>query len=373
MRSDAADRVALAATFATTARRYWLGVYPLVSRELRHWSSSASAIPSSTLRSDASLALVFKRGHPEGAAAFATLAPAAHRTNLVRALVAWQVAYDYLDLVSERPGAASPANGRRLHEALVAALDPNAEEPSYYAFNPEQDDGGYLQALVATCREASSCLPSFSMVREPARRLARLIVTYQSLSCGAASETDRLADWAQKQAPADASLRWWETAAATGSSLGVLALLAAAADPRTRPHDIAALEETYFPWIGALHSLLDSLVDQAEDQQAAHHNLVSHYASEDENAQRLGLIAHRSRCLASGLPQGRRHLTILIGMASYYLSTSQAALPPVRAATDAVTRALGSLMAPTLLLFRIRQRATPTAPPAETSSMLNSP
>lgn len=346
----------MAATFATAAQRYWLGIYPLVGRELRHWSRRAAAIPDPTLRRDAVIALTAKRGHPEGAAAFATLAPPAHRTSLVRALVAWQVAYDYLDLVSERPGGASPANGRRLHQALVMALDPSAQEPNYYAFNPAQDDGGFLRALIATCREASSALPCFWMVSEPARRLARLIVTYQSLSCGVASETDRLADWAQGQAPVNPALRWWETAAATGSSLSVLALLAAAADPRTQADDIAALEETYFPWIGALHSLLDSLIDQAEDEQAAHHNLVSHYASEGENAQRLGLIAHRSRRLARGLPQGRGHVTILIGMASYYLSAPQAALPPVRCASDAVITALGSLMPPTLLLFRIRQR-----------------
>ena len=55
-------------------------------------------------------------------------------------------------------------------------------------------------------------------------------------------------------------LHWWETGAAIGSQLSVLALIAAAADPATCEGRVRAIERAYFPWIGALSTLLDSVV-----------------------------------------------------------------------------------------------------------------
>ena len=81
---------------------------------------------------------------------------------------------------------------------------------------------------------------------------------FQSLSLGSNGE---LESWARRQTATDNGLEWWETAAAAGSSLGVHALIAAAASPMLDEQDVAAIEAAYFPWIGALHSLLDSLVD----------------------------------------------------------------------------------------------------------------
>ena len=89
--------------FMGAARRYWLSVFPAVSRERRHWQVRANEIPDPVLRRLALDAQHCKRGNVEGAAAFAAFVEPASRPVVVRALVAFQTAYDYADVLSEQP------------------------------------------------------------------------------------------------------------------------------------------------------------------------------------------------------------------------------------------------------------------------------
>ena len=59
-------------------------------------------IPEPGLRRDALLALQAKSGNAEGLAAFAALAQRRHRRAVVRAVIAYQTALDYLDSLTER-------------------------------------------------------------------------------------------------------------------------------------------------------------------------------------------------------------------------------------------------------------------------------
>ena len=96
------DRLAFAGTFSAAARRYWLGVFPHVRREVSRWRERAAEIPDSALRRLA-LQAQGKQGNVEGAAAFAAFAPRSERAALVRAVVAFQSAFDYLDVLAEQP------------------------------------------------------------------------------------------------------------------------------------------------------------------------------------------------------------------------------------------------------------------------------
>ena len=49
------------------------------------------------------------------------------------------------------------------------------------------------------------------------------------------------------------------------------------AEPAPSTAETDAMESAYFPWIGALHVLLDSLIDRAADAQTGQHSLVDHY------------------------------------------------------------------------------------------------
>lgn len=347
----------LLAAFLDAALRYWLTVFPRATRGMRHWQGRAGQIPDPVLRR-LGIESLRERSNIEGAAAFAAFAPRAHRAAVVRALVAFQAAYNYADLLSEQPHEDAIANGRRLHEALLAALDPEAGKLDYYALHPQHDDGGYLQEMVETARAALSTLPSFSTVASSAQLAAERIVTFQSLNVGTEQgDHIALAQWARERTPSGSSsgLQWWEVAAAAGSSLGVHVLIAAAAEPELQRAEVAAIEDAYFPWIGALHSLLDNLVDRQEDVRTDQPSLVAYYASPAQAAARLQALAMQAVSRARALPHGRRHLIILAAMAGNYLSNPEANAPDVRDVAQSVLDAIGDLAMPTLLVFKLRR------------------
>lgn len=353
--APARDRLALGAAFVDAALRYWLTVFPRVDRGLRHLRARAELIPDPVLRR-LGVDSLRERSNIEGAAAFAAFAPRAHRGAVVRALVAFQAAYNYADLLSEQPHEDAIANGRRLHQALLLALDPKAPLLDYYAYHPQRDDGGYFQEMVDACRAALITLPSFSLVAQPVQLAAERIVVFQSLNVGTTQgDHVALAQWAREHTPPDSELAWWETAAAAGSSLGVHVLIAAAAEPELQPADVAALEHAYFPWIGALHSLLDNIVDRQEDVRTDQPSLVGYYASPAQAAARLQMLAVHSVNRARALPHGRRHLIILAAMAGNYLSNPEANAPDVSDVAHSVLDAIGDLATPTLLVFKLKR------------------
>jgi len=293
-------------------------------------------------------------GNLEGAAAFAAFIPRSYRDRVVRAQVAFQAAYDYVDSLAELPCAASVTNARGLHCALVVALSPGAPHLDYYAHHIYREDDGYLIELIDTCRDAISRLPSYPLVAEAARANARRIVAYQSrVNLVSAQGCMAFARWANNQTPGETDLQWWEAAAACGSSIAVFALLAAAADPGLTRSSVDTIEAIYWPWAGALHTLLDSLIDRAEDKATGQNSLITHYGSSQEMAVRMKLIATEAFRRANAV--GVEHRLILAGMTSLYLSDERAWLPDTRVTTEGVLSTLGALAAPTMLILRIRR------------------
>ncbi len=353
------SQLTLASAFAETASRYWLGIFPLVGRELRHWHERARQIPDPVLRHLALLTQRVEHGNYEGAAAYAVLVPRAYRARVVRAVVAFQTTYDYVDTLSEQPSADPVANGRQLHLALLTALDPDSEHVDYYRHSSSNRDNGYIRALVQTCRNALRTLPSYAAVARLALRAASSIVAYQSLNHEQAGKRPRaLAQWGDQVVPPDSGLRWWEAAAGGASSMTVFALIAAAAKPGLSASESNATNDAYAPWISALHVLLDSLIDQATDLQHGHHNLMEHYSSPVEAAHRLGWIATRARHRAEALPDGAHHALIVAAMASFYLSDPATEAPDARQATALILETMGGLATPTMAVLRAQRAAS---------------
>lgn len=336
-------------TFFCAALRYWLAIFPRTCIELRRWRRRARHIDDPVLRT-AALEALGKRANIEGAAAFAAVMPRRRRGTLVRALIAFQAVYNYVDLLAEQSRSRRALDARGLHAALIAALDPAPGHPDYYAFHGDRDDGGYLAEMVDVCRSALGALPSSATIAEATAGSVARIVDFQALSLGA----DRALEfWVRRQSPIDESLRWWETAAAAGSSLVVHALIAAAAAPSLRGEDVAAIEAAYFPWASALHSLLDSAVDEAEDAATGQLSLVRCYGSTAEAATRMRWLALRGLHAARALPRGRRHAVLVVAMACSYLSAPEASAPGVVALAEGVRGALGPLAIPTVAVFRV--------------------
>jgi tetraprenyl-beta-curcumene synthase len=345
VRASTSHRATLARGFVTTAARYWLIVYPQVRRELAHWRQRARLIADPTLRALALETQRSKQGNLEGAAVFATFAPAARRAAIVRASIAFQALYDFADTLTEQASSPDPGRARQLHSGLLAAL-PGASENCRRARRCD-----YLAGLIDACRAALAELPSFQTVYELVEVNTKRIVQYQTLIDHPAA----FAAWAATETPVGSGLRWWETGAACGSSTAIFALIAAAGSPGLRLAEAVAIERAYFPWIGALHTLLDSLIDQPDDLASGQHSLITHYGSPVVAAGRMGHLATEATRLARALPNGHGHRLILAGMTSQYASSPRASLPHARAARTAVLNAMGDLAAPTMAVFAGRR------------------
>ena len=348
------NRLGLAAAFVGAARRYWLSVFPQVRRERRTLETRAAQIPDPVIREMAFHAQS-KWSNIEGAAAFAAFAPRAHRAAAVQGAAGFQCAYNYLDMLGERLTDEPTLNGRQLHQALLVAVDPDAPHIDYYEHYPLSDDNGYLAGMIDSCRAALRSLPSYSAVAPSTRRAAERIVAFQSFNTGEhQGDHDSLELWAEQARMPEVDLRWWEAAASAGSSLGVHSLIAAAARPGLAREEVLELDRAYFPWIGALHSMLDNVIDAYEDHETAQRSLISYYASTEEAANRMRILTRRSIEAAGALPNGREHELMLAAMACSYLSAPEAGQPHAKPIAQAVLSELGELAGPPMFVFRAR-------------------
>ncbi|HWX88272.1 MAG TPA: DUF2600 family protein [Solirubrobacteraceae bacterium] len=347
----------MAADFAHSAHRYWLTVFPRVVREVCGTRRLAKRIPDPVLRRLALEALNRKRGNLEGAAAFAALVSSDKRPVVVRALVACQTICDYLDLLCEQPNQDPVANGRRLHEALFVATTPGSGHSDYYRHHEHGEDGGYLRALVESARGALAELPLLVPLSAPMSRATRRIAAYQTFNHGNNEGSYApFEHWASAETQPATGLKWWETGAGAGSTLGLLALIATAADPHLGRTDVPAIENAYFPWIGALHSLLDSLVDHEEDRITGERGLIDCYLSPTDAAARMRGIAREALRQAVALPAGRRHALILAAMTSFYVCELHSSVSPhAQLVAPSVLEAIGGLAAPTMAILGVRR------------------
>jgi cytochrome P450 len=311
--------------------------------ELAAWLQLAEAISDTTTRADALDALFRKRDNVEGASLFSIL-PRHRDRRLLRLLVAYQVLWDFLDSVSERNASAGHTNGRQLHRALAEALDPATPVSDYYRYHPCKEDGGYLLALVETCRGICLELPSYQTVRcSMLRGVERCSIQYLNHEPDSRRRDEALRAWVEREVVAEHELEWFEMAAAAGAFLPHV-LLALAAEPLCDQHDLAAVQAVYFPWVALAITMLDSYIDRAYDAVSGNHSYLTHYANEAVALERLTAIVRRIVTHAASLPNGRRHVVLTEGIVAMYLSTpTSLSAPRNRAQARALARACSPL------------------------------
>lgn len=345
VRRTAKEASAVLATLAVYEAR----VMPRVGRELAGWRSAAERIPEADLRDAARDALAEKAANVEAVAVFATLAPARPRPAVIRAIVALQVAIDYLDSLGEQPGADPLRDGLQLHSSLGTAFA-GGDGGEWYSHHPRSNDGGYLDDLLGACRGAFGSLASHAAVEPLARAAALRCGEGQAHTHAAVASPEVLREWALRLA-VPAGFEWWEAAAGASSSVAAHALIALAALPDASADEAALVDAAYFPTIGALTVLLDDLVDREADLAAGEHSYLGYYDGPEMAAERLAALAMLARTGLPPLRRSPRHAAILAGVLAFYLSADGARTAfalPVRAALlsagGPVVRALASLL-----------------------------
>jgi tetraprenyl-beta-curcumene synthase len=338
-------------------------VLPAVAREVHGWRALAIAIPTAAIREDALSALKRKRGHTDGAALFCIL-PRAHEPHLLRLLVAYEIMWDFLDTVNEHGAEQGQTNGRQLHLALVEALNPEAPLSDYYRYHPWSDDGGYLNTLVRSCREACSRLPSYDTVRSLLIKEAwQAQVLALNHDPDPARRDASLRNWAHQELPTQLDASWYELTGAASASLTIHALFALATKTDVADSEITDVHRAYFPWISAATTMLDSYVDQADDKANGDHSYVAHYPTRELAVRRIEQLVQHALTEASQLPDSERHTLIVSCMVAMYLAKDSARTPALRRSTRRLAAAGGSLtrlLLPILRAWRIAyaQRST---------------
>lgn len=321
-----------------------------VSREIAGWRVRAAQIACPVTRGLALEALREKRGHIDGAALFWILARR-RDPGLLRLLVAYDVLCDYLDSLTERTDA---DDARLLHRAMTDALVPDG--PLRYFGGA--GDGGYLDALVETCRTVCAALPSFAVVQPHALREAERAAAVLPTNHLPASQRDAaLQAWAAREFPDEQELAWYELGAAASTWLAVQASLAMGSEAACEGDRVAAVCGAYFPWCSLAGTMLDSYVDEADDLAAGNHRYVAHYPSRAAMLDRVSMAVEQAALGVMRLPDGRRHAVILSCMVAMYLSKDSARAPELRDATRRLATSGGTLtcvLVPILRAWRIR-------------------
>jgi tetraprenyl-beta-curcumene synthase len=324
--------------------------------ERQVWEETARTIPDTTLRRYALDSLRSNRAHIDGAALFGIL-PRYRCRPLLRALVAYEVLLEFLDDLSER--SSSSADAYQLHNALAEAVDVAMPISDYYRHRACDGDGGYLRALVRSCREGCASLPSYQTVRPVLRHHAMVNATAQCLNHNPCrGERDQaLRAWAHNEHRVEGELHWWETTAAASSSLSIHVLLAQAA--KSDPGGTADVLAVFTPWVCAVSTLLDSYVDEGEDAESGNYSYIANYVSPAVARERLCWLTATAVRRAGDLPDGDRYAIIVASMVAMYLSKDSALAAGQRPTTDALLSSGGSLAVvlwPILRLWRTANR-----------------
>jgi tetraprenyl-beta-curcumene synthase len=309
------------------------------SHEVTRWRSRARCIPETGTRGIALGSLLDKRPHLDGAALFWTL-PRRRSRRLLSVLVAYEAILEFLDDLDERAASAEEAARRQLHRALAEAVSLDEPISNYYLYHPRLDDGGYLRAQVELCRRHCASLPSYPAV---GRLLVREASRAQVLALNHSAERRevKLKEWVQEEIPGGEHGAWFEWSGAATASLTVHALLTLAADSRCVAEHVNRVQSAYFPWLSLTATMLDSYVDQPEDNARGSHNYINHYPSFELAIQRIEQLIRRSAAEASNA--GHRHTVILACMIAMYASRDSARTRTRRATSRRLVVAGGSL------------------------------
>lgn len=340
-------------TLARANARFWPTVAPLLGRELRRAGRDAEAIDDDGLRALALSKLADESFNAEVAATLATLAPRRVRAQSVRAIVAFELLFDYLDGRTELPVADPLAEGARLFGPFVDALRGRTAVPPPAARGADARDGDalYVDELGERVRVNLVGLPSIEAIGPVAIEAATRCAAAQThLHAAAGSSDPELEVWAREVA-SGSELGWREHLAGSASSvLAVHALIALAANEQASHEDAVRTDAAYLA-IGGVITVLDSLVDAAGDKARGEPGFILLYASHAELIESLRVLIREALARARAAPFAAHHMMTLAGVVAYYTSDPGAREPDARAVVAAVRRELAPTIWPALAVM----------------------
>lgn len=322
--------------------RLFRTVLPKARSALSYWTAMAQRIPDAELRRQALASLTDKRFHADGGCVFAAATDRTQAEQVVEVVVALQTISDYLDNLCDRTDVLDELDFWQLHHAMRDAVHPDALHHDYYALRGRCDDGGYLDALVSTCQARLAEISHYPLIAPHVEWFVERYCELQQIKHIVPDDRHaRLKAWAEEYQSEFPGIEWWEFAAATGSTLGMFALITTALTMGSEPSENGGqIASEYFPWICGLHILLDYVIDVDEDRREGDFNFVLCYDDPSYAVSRLQQFARQG--LASAKRLGKHsaiHQHVVMGLLGMYLSDKKAGQQPIaRAARRLVWR-----------------------------------
>jgi tetraprenyl-beta-curcumene synthase len=320
--------------------RFLRKIVPHARLELEGIRTVALTIRDDALRAQALASIEAKAYHVAGGCILATFLPTSRARAYVELVAPLESIYDYLDNLCDRhpdvPVEAYPV----LHQAIADALDPHAVPRDYYASGPHGNDNGYLQRLVTRVQRSLRRLDGHEALLPVFREAADLYAEMQTYKHYPAGERERACEgwFARRNDSRVAALRWYEFACAAGSQFQVYAplyeLFAGRADAILPAYD------AHFPAVAALHVLLDSFIDQAEDREHGELNFAAAYPNGDAMRERAAYLAQQAKRRFAALPERAPHRFVLRVMTLFYLTHPKVYAQRLDGDAEALLRAL---------------------------------
>ncbi|RBW71399.1 tetraprenyl-beta-curcumene synthase family protein [Bacillus taeanensis] len=304
----------------TLMRDIYQKVLPRTHYYLENWRKYAEKIPNSELRKQALMSIEEKTFHCEGGSIYGLLAP--HNIDsVIEFIVAYQTISDYLDNLCDRSTSLDPTDFQALHESMLHALSPYQKPVNYYRYREEQEDAGYLEALVSSCQKVLRTLPHYEKVAPHLIELARYYVDLQVHKHVKEEErVPRLVHWYEQYKEKMPKMSWYEFSACAGSTLGIFCLVSYASRDQWSDKLSQMVKESYFPWVQGLHILLDYFIDQEEDLKGGDLNFCFYYESNDKLAERFAHFVQEADKSVANLPDKNFHHYINHGLLAIYLA-----------------------------------------------------
>ncbi|HTX58660.1 MAG TPA: DUF2600 family protein [Verrucomicrobiae bacterium] len=299
--------------------RFLRTIVPQAAAELAAIRSLAERIPDAALRREAIASIDGKAYHVAGGCILATFLPPERARRYVEIVAPLETIYDYLDNLCDRHPNVDVSAYPVLHRAIADALDPGAAPRDYYASGPAGDDGGYLRALVERVQRGLSAVDGYEQLLPAFAEAAGLYGEMQTYKHYPRGERERACiAWFARSSARTGGLDWHEFACAAGSQFHVYAplyeLIAG------RPEAARAAYDAHFPAVAALHVLLDSYIDQAEDREHGELSFAAIYPSLARLRERVRYLARSAERGFAALPDPRQHRFVLRVMALFYLT-----------------------------------------------------
>lgn len=299
--------------------RFLARVVPQSAAELERIRVEAAAIPDERLRTEALASIDGKAFHVAGACILATFLPPAEARLYIDVVTPLETIYDYLDNLCDRHPEVREYAYPVLHRAIADALDPRSRPRDYYALGPSGDDGGYLRGLVERTQRALARVPHLDALAPVFADAASFYAELQSSKhLPHDVRESACVEWYERHRQRFRALDWHEFACASGSNMHVFAALYEALAGRR--DQIGAAYDAYFPFVSALHILLDSIIDRDEDREHDDLNFAEVYSGPKALRERFGFMSRSAHSAIGRLADARRHRFVLRVMTLFYLS-----------------------------------------------------